>query len=244
MIADVDFTGAVSTTGSGNHVTIQGGAVNIGNTITATSRNIAIISSGAVLDSGNNTTSKIEAAGVTITANGGAIGESGDAIEITATTLDLSATGGDIVVTEADGVTLTDIDTTTSGNIDITVTTGDVVVTDVNAANGAGNVSLTVAGAITTGADDDTADIKAGTLTIDASGQNKDIGESASDYLEVDATTFDIETTNSTDSGSIFVENLGTAATTVTKLDVADGGTADGEINVKFAGDAAVTSIC
>jgi filamentous hemagglutinin family protein len=228
--------GVVDATGSGN-VTIQATAGSINET-GAGDPGVDII--GNVL---------------TLTARD-EIGGTGELdIETTAASLDASSTtAGDIVVTETDGITLTDVDTADgaitinsggatvvtdvaasgSGNEDdvtIIASAGDVTLGAVSAA-GAGDVTIqATAGSINeTGAGDSAVDITGDLLTLTARDEIGGPGE-----LDIETTAASLDASSTTAGDIVLTE---TDAITLTDVD-----TADGAITINTGGATVVADV-
>ena len=128
-------------------------------------------------------------------------------------TITVQITGADIIATAVDGgiedatnpQTVVSLTTLTSGNITLTHVTGT------NRLAGAGNISISSAGSILTGNNDNNDDVQADdTLTMSAA---QNIGTSgAANFVEVDATTLNLTSSN----GGMYIEDLGAGGVGVT----------------------------
>ncbi len=145
------------------------------------------------------------------------IGGAGEAdIETTVTSMDVSSTtAGDIVLTEANGVELTDIDTV-NGAITVVSTTGDITLDTVDAGGGNTVTLEATAGSINEkGTGDAGSDISGTVLTLTA---QDEIGGAAELDIETTVTSMDV---SSTASGNIVLTETDTI--TLTDIDTANG---------------------
>ncbi len=128
-------------------------------------------------------------------------------------TIAVSVTGADIIATAVDGAIVVAADTTvvslttnTSGNITLT----HVIGTNTVGTNEEGNISISSAGSIL-GTDAGDTDVVVDDILTMTAGLN--IGTSgAANYVEVDATTLDLTTSN----GGMYIEDLGAGGVGVT----------------------------
>ncbi|MBT4816598.1 MAG: hypothetical protein HON70_12900, partial [Lentisphaerae bacterium] len=130
----------------------------------------------------------------------------GGALETAVAQLNASSTtAGDIIVAEADGITLTDVDTV-AGSITVTATAGDIVAQDV-VAGGAGNITLSTT---TSG------NIEAGILNADGNTVNLSAAGAIAESAAADtitAATLNIDDAIAVGSGDAY---LNTTVDTIT----------------------------
>ncbi len=170
----ITFNKASSFTGTAALTASTTGAITIssGATVTQNAGTLSLTAGGSL--TGPTPGAKANIVGPTITLNvtgaSSTIGTSGSALQIDATTLNASTAGGDIFITN---------------------TTGNLAVGLVSAgATGTGDVSLTATSGSLTDADaSTTADIVGATITLKVTGASSTIGTSATNPLEIDATT-------------------------------------------------------
>ena len=151
------------------------------------------------------------AAGTVVLATGGAasgIGTGGANILTTADTITASAGSGGVFITETDGASFTVVTVTGGGTVNLTSTAGNALVGAVNAAGGTVVVTA-AAGAIEESGADAGADIVATTIDLNAG-----TGIGAAGQLEITGAALTIDST----TGNVDVDNIATAATTVTTL--------------------------
>ncbi len=119
-----------------------GGAGNVVvDNLTRSGGNIQVLTNGSITSQGTDTVPSITTG--TLTLNAGTGIDLGTSVD----TLTATNTVGNILINEANGITLKDIHTTTSGNITVNsgvVAPGDMLVTSVNAAGGAAGNNVTL----------------------------------------------------------------------------------------------------
>ncbi|MGV2335716.1 MAG UNVERIFIED_CONTAM: hypothetical protein LVR18_16900 [Planctomycetaceae bacterium] len=242
-LTDADANDITLTTTSGN---IAVALINAG----TTAGDVTLIAAGSIIEAASDAGADILGERLTLTAVNG-IGVSGDHIEITAVSLDATVTGaGSILLAETDAITLTDVDTQNgaitisaggtitatdvasltdadANDILLSTTAGDILVALINAGTTAGDVTLSVTGAIIETASDIQVDITADSLTLIAT---NGIGVAA-DPIETQINTLSAE-----NSGSGNIEIVEVAGSDLTLLSVRQTNSAGtGSINIATA---------
>ena len=232
VASDNDITG----TAAGGDITI--GAMVSGNNTSLTATAGSVNETGA-----GDAAVDITAAGLTLTARD-EIGGAGELdIETTVATMDISSTNaGAVVLTETDGVTLTDVDTVTG---DITIVSGGAMTATAVDTTASGNITLNAGGTLTAAhvySLDGSVDLDAaGTLTATdvraadsaATGDYNITLDTSAGGMVLTAVTADNDITGTATAGDITIGAVGSGNNTSLTATA-------GSINETGAGDAAV----